>query len=139
MEKKYSFTDLPQNSKHNLCLLLENIYGEDFSKEKDKLASLIKANNSGFLDLHYLTVEKESTEFESKNFSSIIKSLDYKVEFIRKAVNLLLKRKLKIPNKNRYAIFVDVVNNPVFTFIGWLATILGLGAGLYAILISGTG
>lgn len=130
-EKQYEV--IPDNQKLNLCKVLEDIYGEKFAENPDKLASLIKTNNNQILNNNYLTLDKEETEFENKNHPSIIKSLDCKVDFLRKALRLLSMKRLKVVNKNYYAIFVDMVNHPFFTLIGWLATVLAFILGIYSI------
>lgn len=131
-EKQYEV--IPENKKLNLCKMLEDIYGTKFAENPDKLASLMKTNNNQVLDNNYLTLDREEKEFENKNHLSIINSLDCKVDFLRKALKLLSKKELKVLNKNRYARFVDTVNHPIFTFIGWVATISGLGVAIYSLL-----
>lgn len=102
------------------------MYGEEFVNGPDTLRSLLKCNSGNIDNNTYLSSNDESIEFEHKNFTNVIKSVDLKVDFIKKATNKLIQRKLVVSNKNYYAIFVDTVNHPVFTFIGWGATIGGL-------------
>lgn len=74
----------------------------------------------------YLSMDEESIEFENKNFTKVIKSVDLKVDFIKKATKKLIQKELVVSNKNYYAIFIDIVSHPIFNLIGWLATIVAL-------------
>jgi len=134
LKEEKDFEEIPENKKFNLRTILEDIYGEKFASKPDKLASLITLNNGNIPNNDYLNLNQEQSEFERKNYQAILKSVGCKVDFICKALKLLKNKKLRLANKNRYAIFVDIVTHPIFTFIGWLATILGLIAGLYAII-----
>jgi hypothetical protein len=128
------YCEIPSNQKRNLRQVLEGMYGERFADGPDHFKDILICNSSNIEDPGYLTRDAESKEFESKNFDSVIKSVDVKVDFLRRATKKLLDRELKVLNKNNYAIFVDIVNHPFITFIGWLATIVGLGVGVYTIL-----
>lgn len=134
-ENLNDYCEIPQNKKQNLRLIIEGIYGEDFVKGPDYLESLLRCNNNQISDQNYLSMDSESNYFEEKNFEIVIRSVDAKVEFIRKATNKLIDNKLIVINKNNFAIFVDIVKHPIFTFIGWAATILGLILGTYSLLI----
>lgn len=120
------YCEIPTNKKQNLKIILEGIYGENFVSGPDYLKSLLSENNGKITNNEYLSVDNESQEFEHKNFTSVINSIDTKVEFIRNATKKLTRNQLIVSHKNKFAIFVDVVNHPVFTFIGWVATVLGL-------------
>ncbi|MFH6983590.1 hypothetical protein [Marinoscillum luteum] len=128
------YSEIASHNKHSLFVILEGMYGEKFVKGPDELKELMTSNNSGVEQPLYLTKDSESREFESKNFKSVIDSVDCKVEFLKKALKKLINKQLLIPNKNRYAIFIDVISHPIFNLIGWLATLLGLGAAIYALL-----
>lgn len=132
-ENLNDYCEIPSVQKKNLRSILEGIYGDNFVNGPDFLKSLLTKNNKNTSDPNYLSIEIESNEFERKNFEIVIKSVDTKVEFIRKAIRKLIDKKLVITYKNNFAIFVDVVNHPVFTFIGWLATVLGLIFGAIAL------
>ncbi|MEA5425402.1 hypothetical protein [Arcicella lustrica] len=119
------FNEIPVNNKKNLFDIIEKIYGEKFVDGSDTLKSLMKCNSNNIDNNAYLSSAVESTEFGRKNFVNVIKSVDLKVDFIKKATNKLIQRKLIVSNKNRYAIFADTVNHPIFTFIGWIIGIIG--------------
>ncbi|SMD37662.1 hypothetical protein SAMN04488029_3398 [Reichenbachiella faecimaris] len=127
------YHEIPSHSKHSLYIILEGMYGEGFVNGPDQFKELMTSNNSGVEQPVYLAKEIESSEFESKNFKSVIDSVDCKVEFLKKAVKKLINRKLTIQNKNRYAMFLDVISHPVFNLIGWVATLGGLILALYSI------
>ena len=120
------YCEIPAQNKQNLKLVLEGMYGEKFANKPDQLKSLIVANNSNIHEPRYLSSSAESSQFENKNFKGVIDSVDCKVDFIKRALSKLINRKLVVQNKNRYAIFLDVITHPVFLFIGWIATIVGL-------------
>ena len=120
------YNEIPINNKKNLSDIIEGMYGEGFVNGPDTLKSLLKCNSGNIDNNTYLSSNVESTEFERKNFTNVIKSVDLKVDFMKKVTNKLIQRKLVVSNKNRYAVFVDTVNHPLFTFIGWVATIAGL-------------
>jgi len=127
------YCEIPSNKKKNLRKIIEGMYGESFVSGADTMKSLMLCNSKNIENSIYLSTDNESSQFESKNFSSVIKSVDLKVDFIRKVTNKLLQKKLLVANKNNYAVFIDTVNHPLFTFIGWLATIAGLIIGLITI------
>jgi hypothetical protein len=118
--------EIPLNNRINIRQLLESMYGEKFAITDDKLASIMKENNGRILDQQYLTLDRESMEFERKNYTAVINSLDCKVDFLCRAVIQLNRKKLKVVNKNFNAVYSDVVNHPTFTFIGWIFGFLGL-------------
>ena len=107
------------------------MYGDNFVSGADKLKALMVCNSENVEDPIYLSKDNESTQFENKNFIAVIKSVDLKVEFLKKVTNKLSNKNLIVSNRNNYAIFVDTVNHPIFTFIGWIATLVGL---IFAIL-----
>jgi hypothetical protein len=127
------FEEIPSNNKFNLNYLLESIYGESYIMASDKLSGLSTLNNGNVLDRCYLSLDTEALEFERKNFNSVLNSLDFKVNFICRIIRLLNKNKLKVENRNFYAIFSDVVTSPMFTFIGWLIGLIGLVIGFFAL------
>ena len=133
LKDEKQFEEIPDNKKFNLKTILEDIYGEKFASTTDKLSSLISLNNENVINNDYLTLEKEQSEFEKKNYQSILKSIGCKVNFICKVLKLLDAKRLKVANKNNYARFVDMVSHPIFTFIGWLATVLAFVLGIYTI------
>jgi len=135
-ENLSDYSEIASSNKQNVRLALEGMYGEKFASGPDKMKSLIALNNGGINEPNYLSQELESSEFESKNFKGVIDSVDCKVEFLKKAVKKLVDRKLSVQTKNWYAIFIDMITHPIFTFIGWLATIIGLIVGIYAIVNS---
>ena len=122
------YCDIPSNKKKNLRSIIEGMYGEGFVNGADMIC-----NSNNVEDSTFLSIDDESSQFESKNFFAVIKSVDLKVDFIKKATNKLIQKKLIVSNKNNYAVFIDVVNHPIFTFIGWLATVVGLIVGLITI------
>ncbi len=109
--------EIPSNSKVNLALLIEEMYGDKYANESDTLASMMKLNNSKILSNDYLTLENESVEFEKKNFKSVLASLDCKTDFLCKSVRLLSQKKLKVWSKNSYASFVEFIAHPLINFI----------------------
>lgn len=127
------YFEIPINNKKNLRNIIEGMYGENFVAGPDMLKSLLKFNSGNIENNAFLSSSRESTEFENKNFTNVIQSVDLKVDFIKSATLKLLKKKLLISNKNYYAIFIDFVNNPFFTFIGWLATIIALIIGIFSV------
>jgi len=132
-ESLSDFCEIPNSHKQNLRVIIEGIYGEGFVNGPDSLRSLKLCNNKNVLDPCYLSMEEESLEFERKNFDIVIKSVDCKVDFIRKSTIKLVNNNLIICNKNNFSIFVDIVNHPIFTFIGWLSTLIGLVIAIIAI------
>jgi hypothetical protein len=127
------YNEIPINNKKNLRAIIEGMYGESFVNGPDTLKSLLICNSGNVENNSYLSSNVESTEFERKNFINVIQSVDLKVDFIKSATIKLMNRKLLVSNKNSYAVFIDTVNHPIFTFIGWLATVVGLIVGLIAI------
>lgn len=120
------YAEIPGNNKKNLRDIIEGMYGEKFVDGPDTLRSLMKCNSGNVDNNTYLSPTTESTEFENKNFVGVIKSVDLKVEFIKKATGKLMQKKLIVINKNNYAAFADMVDHPVFTFIGWIVGLIGL-------------
>ena len=127
------YEEIPSNKKVNLCRLLEDMYGENFADNQDKLASLLKTNNENVLNNNYLSLDAEAAEFENQNFTTVLNSLDCKVDFIRRTIKLLKEKKLSVQNKNRYARFVDTVTHPVFNFINWSIGLAGLILTIYSL------
>lgn len=103
------YNQIPINNKKNLRDIIEGMYGENFVDGPDTLKSLLKCNSRNIDNNVYISSSIESTEFERKNFDNVIKSVDLKVDFIKKATNKLIQRKLIVSNKNNYAVFVDTV------------------------------
>lgn len=128
------YYEIPSHNRRSLYRILEGMYGEGFVKGPDQFKELMTTNNSGVDHPLYLAKLVESSEFEAKNFKSVIDSVDCKVEFIKKALKKLINRKLIIQNKNRYALFIDIISHPIFNFIGLVVSLLGLLAGIYSLL-----
>lgn len=128
-----NYNEIPINNKTNLRAIIEGMYGESFVNGPDKLKSLLVCNSGNIESNVYLSSNVESTEFERKNFINVIQSVDLKTDFIKNATIKLMNRRLLVLNKNNYAVFIDTVNHPVFTFIGWIATVVGLIVSLIAI------
>lgn len=101
------------------------MYGENFVSGVDSLKALMLCNSDNVEDSTYLSSDNESSQFESKNFFAVIRSVDLKVDFIKNVTKKLSYKKLVVSNKNNYAIFVDMVDHPLFTFIGWIVGIIG--------------
>lgn len=120
------YCEIPNNKKKNLRTIIEGMYGDNFVSGSDTLKALMLCNSSNVEDSTYLSKDNESTQFESKNFIAVIKSVDLKVEFIKKATKRLSSKKLIVSNKNNYAVFVDIVNHPYFTLSGWIFGLIGL-------------
>ncbi|MBR9855883.1 MAG: hypothetical protein GYB37_15115, partial [Algicola sp.] len=93
-ENLNDYAEIPSNNKHSLIGILEGMYGENFVNGPDRLKELMKANNSGVDQPLYMTKQLESSEFEAKNFKSVIDSVDCKVDFIKKATKKLIDKKL---------------------------------------------
>jgi len=129
-----NYNEIPINNKKNLRNILEGMYGENFVSGSDSLNSLLKCNSGNIDNNMYLNSGVESSEFENKHFENIIRSVDLKVDFIKSSTNKLINKKLKVTNRNNYAIFLDVVTHPIFAFIGWIATISGLILGVITLL-----
>lgn len=120
------YCEIPNNKKKNLRTIIEGMYGDNFVSGSDTLKALMLCNSSNVEDSTYLSKDNESTQFESKNFFAVIRSVDLKVDFIKNVTKKLSYKKLIVSNKNNYAIFVDMVDHPIFTFIGWIVGIIGL-------------
>ena len=132
---KESLHEIPSHKNVNLYSVLENMYGSEFVELSDSLASIIKLNSiSKVLPSDYLNVDYEGVEFEKQNYSVILKSLDCKVGSIRSFLQKYCSNnKVKVYKRNTYSIFIDFINHPIFVFIGWAATILGMILGVIAI------
>ena len=117
------FEVIPINNKINLNYLIESMYGDDYVEGPDKLHSLIEVNNK-IVSREYLSLDREAMEFENGNFTSILESLDFKVDSIGKFLSKIKRKNLKVQNRNGYAIFQDIVTHPVFSFLGWLVGIV---------------
>lgn len=128
------YYEIPSFSKYSLFKILEGMYGEGFVKGTDKLRTLMTTNNSDVDLPQYLERQVESSEFESKNFKSVIDSVDCKVDFLKKAVKKLVDKKLLIQNKNKYSIFIDIITHPIFNLIGVLATLGSLILAIYVLM-----
>ena len=128
------YQEIPVHKTYCLLNILEKMYGENFVNGPDKLQSLMAFNNNGLIENSFLQRPAESSEFEKKNFKGVIDSVDCKVEFLKKSLNKLATKTLRIQNKNGYSLFLDFISHPIFHFIGWLATIFGLIAGLIALI-----
>lgn len=120
------YCEVPSTNKKNLRNIIEGMYGENFVSGADTLKSLLLCNSDNVEDNRYLSFDNESTQFENKNFSAVIRSVDLKVDFIKKATNNLSYKKLIVSNRNNYAIFIDTINHPIFTFSGWIFGLIGL-------------
>ncbi|AWA30311.1 hypothetical protein HYN48_09560 [Flavobacterium magnum] len=125
-EDSADYFEIPSNQKKDLQVIIEGMYGDHFVNGPDQLRSLLECNSNNTTDPNYLRAEDEAKQFENKNFEVVIKSIDTKVEFLKKATQRLCDKKLVIVNKNYYAIFIDVVNHPLFTFSGWAIGLIGL-------------
>lgn len=125
-ENLNEYCEIPNNKKRNLRDILEGMYGENFVKTTDTFKGLMLCNSKNIEDPNYLSSVDESQQFENKNFISVIKSVDLKVDFIKKSTKKLVNKKLIVSSKNNYAIFVDMVDHPIFTFIGWIVGLIGL-------------
>ncbi|MDD2530720.1 MAG: hypothetical protein PHN41_05770 [Bacteroidales bacterium] len=118
------YNEIPIRNKINLRNIIEGMYGENFADGSDLLYSLLKCNSGNIENNVYLNSSDESTEFGYKHFENIIKSVDFKVDFIKLSTKKLINKKLKVSNKNNYAIFLDIVTHPIFTFIGWFVGLI---------------
>src|SRR5690606_37991970 len=110
------YCEIPNNKKKNLRTIIEGMYGDNFVSGADRLKALMVCNSDNVEDPTYLSKDNESSQFENKNFIAVIRSVDLKVEFIKKATKKLSSKTLIVSNKNNYAVFVDTVNHPYFTF-----------------------
>lgn len=125
-ESLEDYCEIPNNKKKNLRTIMEGMYGDNFVSGADSLKALMLCNSDNVEDSTYLSKENESSQFENKNFTNVIRSVDLKVEFIKKATNKLINKKLIVLNKNNYAVFVDAINHPYFTLSGWIIGLIGL-------------
>ena len=124
-EKKVKdFIEIPSHQKINLNTILSEMYGSKYASSSDKLLAMI--NNNDMDKTRYITLSAEESEFNNLNFKVISDSVDSKVNAIVSLFNALINKKIKIPNKNSYSIFLDVITHPLFHLIGWIATILGV-------------
>jgi hypothetical protein len=123
-ESNVRFEEIPLNKKINLNTVIEDMYGESYIEGDDKLASMLKKNNSDFLPQNYLSTENEASEFENHNYNIVLGSLDCKVDFLCKAVKNLKEKNLKVGNKDNYSIFIEFISHPIFAFLGWLLGII---------------
>ena len=73
LKNEKQLEEIPENKKINLDSILEDIYGEKYAFNPDKLASLMSLNNGSVLNNDYLTLDREQTEFEKKNYLAIIR------------------------------------------------------------------
>lgn len=134
-----SFHEIPRSKNINLYSLLENMYGSQFSKlgSDDSLGSIIEKNNgkTHVLPTDYLTLDQEGREFEKQNYRSVLKSVECKVSWVRDFLAVYNQNKrVKVYKRNTYAILTDTVSHPIFSLIGFIATLLGTIIGLIAIL-----
>jgi len=124
------YKDIPMNKKIDLHLILRDMYGDKFVVGDDTLFELITINNNNITDNNYLTRSQESHEFDNRNYHSITSSLRSKTNSICYFVTKLIDRKLKVANKNSYAIFLDFISHPLFNLVAWVIGILGFVIGL---------
>jgi hypothetical protein len=107
------------------------MYGENFVVGPDELKNLILCNSKNVNNTLYLNKAVESSEFEAKHFEAVNSSVDFKVDFIRKATKKLVKRKLKVTSRNNYAIFIEALSHPLFNLFAFIVgTLLGI-LGIY--------
>lgn len=116
--------NISANNKFDLNYLLETMYGAEYTKDNDKMKSLMKENN--YIDLKsYMSSKQESEQFNEKQFSQVKNSINSKMNFMFTIIEKLENKTLKIPFKNNYSIFIEFISHPLFHLVGWLATILG--------------
>lgn len=122
------YSNIPYNNKENLRTIIEGMYGDNFASSSDTLKELIlcNSNNNNNENSKYMNNSQESEEFGNKNFNNVLQSVDFKVDFIKKATKKLKLKQLNIPNKNKYALFLDFTTHPIITITGWLFGLLGL-------------
>ena len=123
-KKGVDFYEIPNNKKIDLNKILENMYGEKYATHADRFLELLEFNyhtKDG-----YLNISQEEEEFNKFNYKPVAESIDLKVNYIDRFANRLITKKLNIPNKNTYAIFIDIITHPLFSLIGWIGTIIGL-------------
>lgn len=127
------FIKIPLNKRVDMCQLLEKMYGQEFSGNGDRLLNLIKKNSTKLGDsANYFTLAQEEYEFRRKNFSGVAKSVEFKVNSLRRITNLLKTRNLKIPNKNRYSIFIEFIAHPIFILV---LTLIGIFVGVLSLVL----
>jgi hypothetical protein len=125
------YSEISSANKFNLKTILEGMYGENFVAGPDELKNLLLCNNKNLNNTIYLNKEVESSEFETKHFDAVNNSVDFKVDFIRKASKKLVKRKLKVTSRNNYAIFIESLGHPLFNLFAFIVgTLLGI-LGIY--------
>ena len=62
--------NIAANNKFDLNYLLERMYGEEYTKDNDKMKSLMQENN--YIDSKsYMSSKQESEQFNKKQFSHI--------------------------------------------------------------------
>lgn len=116
--------NIPANNKFDLNYLLENMYGVEYTKDSDRMKALMKENN--YSDLKsYMSTKQESEQFNENQFSQVRNSINSKMNFMFIIIEKLENKTLKIPLKNNYAIFIEFISHPLFSLVGWTATILG--------------
>lgn len=122
--KGRDFYEVPSHKKVNLDSIIQQMYGDNYAPNPDKLHDLLLINNVKNQN-KYLSLSQEENEFAKLNFKSVYDSVDFKTNLLLKFTKVLERKKLKIPNKNRYSNFLDIISHPLFHFIGWIATLLG--------------
>ena len=123
--------NISNNNNFDLNYLLENMYGINYTEDSDRLKSLMKENNYVH-SKDYMTTKQESEKFNENKFSQITNSINAKINFMFTIIEKLQDKTLKIPIKNNYAKFIDIISHPVFHLIGWLATIIGTSYTFYS-------
>jgi hypothetical protein len=118
-----NFYEISNNMRVNLNTVLVNMYGENYASNTDPLLELLKFNS--YEKSKYLSLHEEENEFFNLNFSAVANSIDLKANSLCRCIRSLINKKLRIPSKNNYSIFLDVITHPLFHLIGWIATILG--------------
>lgn len=123
-KKGVDFYEIPNNKKIDLNNVLENIYGEDYATRSDRFLELLELNYR--TKAGYLNISQEEDEFNKFNYKPVAESIDLKANYICKFANRLVSKNLNIPNKNSYALFIEVITHPLFSLVGWIGTLLGL-------------
>lgn len=111
------FEEVVGRNKFDLNNFFEIFYGENYSVGPDKLKTLVDFNDA---DKHglFLSQKEECNEFIKKNYSAVIKSVDFKVNFISQIPIQFENKTLKIPKKNIYRKFINFISHPITSFIG---------------------
>lgn len=122
------YSDIPTFRRINLDVLISDMFGENYSEESDKLLDLMTKN--GYDTHSYLSSNEESIDFCNGNYNSVLDSVRTKVAAVAFLFEKLESNKIKIPHKNTYAKFIEIVTHPIMAFIGWIATITGLIIGI---------